>query len=179
MDLPNLNHFSHISTMIKAAAAFDELREQQRQSALAWDTYFMQMAKLVASKSKDKSTQCGAVVVGDGQTILATGYNGFPRYVNDNVPERHERPEKYFWTEHAERNAIYNAARNGSKLLSSTMYITGHPCADCARAIIQAGIVRVILPEKDPFLLLDRWTESVTKAKTLLKEAGVDIINVV
>ena len=138
-----------------------------------WDKYFMEMTTLVASKSKDRSMKCGTVVVGEGNTVLTTGYNGFPRGVDDNTEEYHKRPEKYAWTEHGERNAIYNAARNGVRLLGSRAYITGYPCVECARAIVQSGIIEIIVPDKDddPFFKRGRWgdwTESFDKAKQVL-----------
>jgi len=143
-----------------------------------WDTYFMDMVTLVASKSKDRSMKCGTVVVGEGNTILTTGYNGFPRGVDDDNEEYHKRPAKYAWTEHGERNAIYNAARNGIKLLDSRAYITGYPCVDCARAIVQAGITEIIIPTKknDPFFKMGRWddwAESFKQAEELLKAGKV------
>lgn len=138
----------------------------------------MDMATLVASKSKDQSMQCGTVIIGEGNTILTTGYNGFPRGVDDNNEEYHKRPQKYDWTEHGERNAIYNAARNGVKLLGSRAYITGFPCVECARALVQAGIEEIIVPTKetDPFFKMGRWNdweESFDKAKKILKAGRV------
>ena len=138
------------------------------------------MVMFVASKSKDRSMQCGTVITGEGNTTLTTGYNGFPRGVDDDNEEYHERPEKYYWTEHSERNAIYNAARNGIKLYGSHAYINVHPCVDCARAFVQAGIKTVTIPIKkdDPFYKTGRWTdweESFFKARELLKAGGVTI----
>lgn len=109
-----------------------------------WDTYFMEMANLVSTKSKDRSTQVGCVIVGPNHEVRTTGYNGFCRGINDDVDDRHERPEKYLWSEHAERNAIYNAARNGIRIEDCTAYTTVFPCADCARGLIQSGVVRVV-----------------------------------
>lgn len=102
------------------------------------------MAEYVSTKSKDKSTKVGAVIVGPNNEVLSVGWNGFPRGVNDDVEERHERPAKYEWTEHGERNAIYNAARHGIRLDGTTLYTTHDPCADCARAIVQSGIRHVV-----------------------------------
>ena len=70
------------------------------------------MANLVAKKSKDQSTQIGAVIVGPDNEIRSTGYNSFPKGLNDDLQERQERPEKYYWIEHAERNALYNASQD-------------------------------------------------------------------
>lgn len=110
-----------------------------------WDEYFMSLCFLVAMRSKDESSNFGAVIIGEDKQILSTGYNSFIRNVDDNVKERQLRPEKYLWFEHAERNAIYNAARSGIRLKDSIMYINGFPCSDCARAIIQSGIKEIVM----------------------------------
>jgi dCMP deaminase len=113
-----------------------------------WDNYFIQMAMLVAQKSKDPSTKVGCVLVATDNSILSTGFNGFPRGVDETDQERWGRPQKYSRVEHAERNAIYNAAANGIRLRGARAYLNWEPspCADCARGLIQAGIVEVIGP---------------------------------
>lgn len=142
-----------------------------------WNEYFMRMVDLAKSKSKDRSTQVGAVIVGEGNTVLSMGYNGFPRGIDDNVESRHERPIKYLWVEHSERNAIYAAARNGVKINGATMYVSccGAPCADCCRAIIQSGIKKVVVMAGE-FEGKGSWTESCTVGKEMLLEAGVQIV---
>lgn len=112
------------------------------------DDWLMSMSYHVASKSKDKRTHIGAVVIGPGKEIRTTGYNSFVRGLDDNVPERQEKPEKDYWFEHAERNAIYNATRSGTSLVGCIMYTNGIPCTACARGIIQSGITEVIV-DKD------------------------------
>ena len=62
-----------------------------------WDRYFLEMATLIASRSKDRSTKVGAVIVDGVRNIRACGYNGFPRGVDDDVEARHARPTKYLW----------------------------------------------------------------------------------
>jgi dCMP deaminase len=138
-----------------------------------WTKRWFDMADHYAEWSKDKSTKVGCVIVGSANQILAAGYNGFPRGIDDNVSARHERPVKYMWTEHAERNAIYNAARTGVSLLGSTMYVPWTPCADCARAIIQAGIsdLHTVWDPDAP----ERWRESFKTAEAMLVEAGVNV----
>jgi dCMP deaminase len=131
-----------------------------------WDEYFMKQAELVASKSKDTSTKVGAVLVRHNNAF-STGYNGFPRGVNDNIPERHERPAKYDWVVHSEVNAILNAAREGFMTYGSTMYVTLHPCKECAKAIAQAGVKEVV------FLSDDNPRFDFSLAKVILNEAGV------
>lgn len=81
--------------------------------SMQWREYFIQLAEVVKLKSKDEHTQIGVVIVGSGNEIISTGYNSFARGVKDNVNKRQQRPEKYYWFAHAERNAIYNAARIG------------------------------------------------------------------
>ncbi|MBC8555659.1 MAG: dCMP deaminase family protein [Candidatus Brocadiales bacterium] len=107
-----------------------------------WDQYFMTIAYLAASRSTDQSTHVGAVIVTQDNAIVSTGYNGPVRGEVYDTPQ--ERPEKYLYIEHAERNAIYNAARHGTKLDQCKLYVNFLPCADCARAIVQSGITEVI-----------------------------------
>src|SRR5271157_1245793 len=79
-----------------------------------WDQYYLEICKVVSCRSKDPNTQIGCVIVGPNHEIRSTGYNSFPRGIRDDVPERLARPAKYLWIEHAERNAICNAARAGT-----------------------------------------------------------------
>jgi len=138
-----------------------------------WDEYFINIAEQVKLKSKDKRTQIGVVVVGKDNEIVSTGYNSFARGINDDIDERQERPEKYFWFEHAERNAIYNAARIGVSTLGTTMYMTcGMSCSDCARAIINSGISKIVL-RKGKGAKGDKWNESSIRSIQMFKEAGV------
>lgn len=131
----------------------------------------MNIAFLTAMRSEDRSSWIGAVIVGKDKEIISTGYNGFPRGVKV-TEERMERPAKYAWTEHGERNAIYNAARTGACTKGATMYTHGIPCMDCARAVIQAGITRVVTC-KDGLVPGAKWEDHQARA-TMLKEAGVD-----
>jgi dCMP deaminase len=116
------------------------------------------------------------VIVGPAHEIRSTGYNSFPRGIRDTVPERLERPEKYLWIEHAERNAIYNAARAGTPLQGCTIYVEVTPCMDCARAIVQAGIARVIVDaDRMRQYSSKRYDEEFKKVKVLLKEAKIKV----
>jgi dCMP deaminase len=136
-----------------------------------WDKKFMGLAEHFSTWSKDQSRKVGAVIVGPSHEVLPTGYNGFPRGLNDNLQSRHDRPAKYLYTEHAERNAIYNCARNGVSTHGCSMYVNWAPCADCARAIIQSGIMEVISPEPD--WNHPRWGENFRVAREMLHECGV------
>jgi dCMP deaminase len=140
-----------------------------------WDLRFLELVDLVSTWSKDRSTQVGAVIVEPkSRVILSTGYNGMARGIDDDIEGRHVRPEKYLWTEHAERNAIFHAARHGIKLEGATMYLRWTPCSDCARAIIQAGLARVVcapVSEDTP----EHWRHSFETALDMLHEAGVEL----
>lgn len=136
------------------------------------------MASLVSSKSKDRSTRVGAVIVGPDNEVRSTGYNGFPRNIDDEVEVRHERPIKYAFTEHAERNAIFNAARVGIPLKGCTLYLNWEPCpcTDCTRGIIQAGITKIIGPNKAFPGKGAHWEQDMKYSKEMLDEAGIDRI---
>jgi dCMP deaminase len=138
-----------------------------------WDCKFMDLAKHIAEWSKDTSSKIGAVVVDDDRNVLVTGYNGPPRGVRDDVPERQERPYKYHFPSHAEENAVAQAARTGVALNGCTMYVSGlPPCSTCARLIIQAGIRRLVVESLD---VPDRWKESCGAGMEMLHEAGIDM----
>ena len=142
---------------------------------MKWVEYFYKIADQIKEKSKDNSTKIGAVIVGKDKEIVSTGYNSFPRGIEDNKKERQERPEKYYWFEHAERNAIYNAALIGVSTKGCTMYLTcGIPCADCARGIINAGIIR-IFAVRDGEAKSQKWKNSAERSMEMFKEAGVDV----
>lgn len=111
-------------------------------SSPSWDEYYMQFAKLAATKSKD-STQVGAILVGPQGEIRLTGFNGPPKGVEDKK-DRREGKEKYLFSSHAEANLIAFAAREGIPTRGCHVYVTHFPCSSCARALIQAGISRVI-----------------------------------
>jgi len=140
-----------------------------------WDAHFIDMCRLVAKMSKDESTKVGAVIIGADREVLSTGFNGIPRYCNDSSALRQQRPEKYFWFEHAERNAIYNAAKNGIRLDGATMYCSAPSCAECARALIQSGIRRVIFPKNHAFLKREDWASNFTASREMLEEAQVKV----
>lgn len=138
-----------------------------------WVRRWMGMALHIAEWSKDDSSQVGVVVVGEQQRLLTLGYNGLPRGCSEAPQERHERPEKYFWYEHAERNAIYNAAANGIALAGSTMFAPNAACCDCARAVVQSGIKLFVYFNDGPFFDRPDWLENLDRALTILHEGGV------
>ena len=136
---------------------------------------FLPIVQAVAGMSKDRSTKVGAIAIGPNWEIRTTGFNGFPRGCNDELEERHERPAKYKWSEHAERNLIYNAARVGVPLSGCTLFVTHPPCADCARAIVQAGFTRVVsLAPSDDFV--SRWEADLKFSLDLFDEVGIEVV---
>lgn len=148
------------------------------ESQFEWDKYHIGFAIHACSKSKDRSTKVGAFIVGPYNEPRSAGFNGFPRGVNDHVEGRHLRPEKYLFTEHAERNAIFNAARSGVSVDKCTMYMNFEPCpcADCARAIIQSGIIRLVGPNIKFEGKGRQWEDSIAAGIVMLNEAGIQRI---
>jgi dCMP deaminase len=138
-----------------------------------WDDRWLQLAVHIGRWSKDRSRQVGCVIVGSANQILSAGYNGFARGVDDTSDERHARPAKYDWTEHAERNAIYNAARTGIALEGATMYLPWFPCAACARAIVQVGLEMLVAVR--PTAEDTQWDEQFEISELLLQEGGVKV----
>lgn len=137
---------------------------------MAWYDYFMGFARHAASKSKDPSTQVGAVAVGPDGEIRATGYNGLPRGVEDR-PERMERPAKYLWTSHAEENLVAHAARVGVSLKGCTVYVTHYPCSRCARSLIQAGVSKIHVGDGKTSMP----AEEFDTARVMFEESGVEV----
>ena len=148
-------------------------------------SYYIGLAKAARLASKDRSRRVGAVIVDPIGGVLTTGYNGFPRGINDDIEYRHERPAKYRYTEHSERNAVYQAARRGVATEGCTMYTWAEGsgigvCSDCARAIIQAGIIRVVLQRPDntegATTIQPNWpSDDLAAAMEMLLEAGVNV----
>lgn len=135
---------------------------------MEWDDWFMTLARATTLRSKDPSTKVGAVVVGDRRRVLSLGYNGFPRGIAD-TPERwNDRPTKYRLVQHAERNALDGAE---CSVVGATVYVTMAPCHECAKSMIQRGIVRVVHPPANN----SRWTESNALAREMFDEAGVRV----
>lgn len=139
-----------------------------------WDIRFLKLAEHVGSWSKDRSTKLGCVIVGSHKEVRAIGFNGFPRGADDDSDARHVRPAKYKWTEHAERNAIYNAARIGVSLIGCTLYVSWFPCMDCARAIVQSGITKLVTYTPD--LLNETWGDDFRLSHELFDETNVDVL---
>jgi len=135
-----------------------------------WEKRFMELAEYFANWSKYPGRKVGAVIVDDRHTVLGHGYNGCPRGCDDEDPEKYTPENKYFFTCHAEQNAIWNAAKS---LVGCTIYVPWFPCSDCAKAIIQAGIKKVVArrPDfKDP-----DWGQHFRIALQMFNECGVTV----
>lgn len=139
---------------------------------------FLPVACAFAAMSKDTSTKVGAVVLDDSYAVRSTGWNGAPKGSRADEDQRAERPEKYHWFSHAEMNAISQAAATGTPLRGCTMVVTHAPCMVCARLIVQAGIVRVVVP-KPVGDFAERWKEDLDRMRVLFTECGVHYHEVV
>jgi dCMP deaminase len=137
-----------------------------------WDKRFLTLATLVATWSKDPSTQVGAVIT-KGKHIISLGFNGFPAGVEDSEEALADRDIKYQMILHAEVNAIHAAH---TKLEGCTLYTTPFaPCCRCAAQVIQVGIKRIV-SLKTPEILAFRWKKELDIASAMYKEAGIDLV---
>lgn len=139
-----------------------------------WNEHFIRIADLeIAQSSEDKSSKVGCVLV-KNREIISTGYNGFPRGCNDSIPERHERPEKYNWTLHAEINAVINAARQHKCTLDTDAYLNWYPCDHCSGVLVNAGIKRLYCDEEPNWDDI-KWGNGFHRARTILEEGGIEV----
>ena len=144
----------------------------KREDVLSWDEYFMGLAHLSSLRSKDPSTQVGAAIVDENHRVVSVGYNGLPKGCSDDeFPWEREGDvldTKYAFVVHAELNAILNSKWpvNGC-----TIYVSLFPCNECAKAIIQSGIKRIVY-ESDKYNGVDTNIAS----KRMLKAAGVELL---
>ena len=143
----------------------------KRTNYLSWDQYFMGIAKLSAMRSKDPHTSVGACIVGKDNKILSVGYNGMPQGCSDDIyPWDSDSSDplqtKYLYVCHAELNALLNYT--GTNLKGAKIYTTLFPCNECAKAIIQSGIRRIVY-DSDKY----ETTPAVVASKKMLNAAGV------
>lgn len=139
---------------------------------ISWQEYFMGLAHLSALRSKDPNTQVGACIIDQDNKVVSIGYNGMPRGCNDSdMPWARDGgflDTKYAYVVHAELNAILNASR---PVKDCTIYVSLFPCNECAKAIIQSGIKKIIY-ESDKYDGADNNVAS----KRMLNEAGVELV---
>ena len=148
--------------------------EKRVDNVLTWDEYFMGLAHLSALRSKDPNTQVGAAIVDENHRVVSVGYNGFPTGVSDDeFPWSREGDvltSKYAFVVHAELNAILNSQRS---VRGCTIYVSLFPCNECAKAIIQSGIKKIVY-ESDKYNGVDTNIAS----KRMLKAAGVELARI-
>lgn len=160
---------------------FEEWREkcknskvERRTDYIGWDEYFMEIAKLSARRSKDPSRQVGACIVSEDNRILSIGYNGAPNgFPDEYMPwgkdkQTEELYRKFFYSCHAEMNAIVNFRGSKKDLEKAKIYLDLFPCNECAKIIIQSGIKEVIYLSDE-----DDGKDTNTAAKMLFKTCGV------
>jgi dCMP deaminase len=135
-----------------------------------WHKRFLDLCEHIATWSKDPSTNLGSVIVDDKKRIVSVGYNGFPRGVDDRDDRYNDRPTKYLFVAHAERNALDNAPM---MVDNCTLYVTLLPCNECAKSIIQKGITTVVTyrPTREDVF---NWNITLN----MFYEAGVNVVYV-
>ena len=135
-----------------------------------WHERFLSLAEHIAGWSKDPSTKVGAVIVDADRRIISTGYNGFPRGVEDWPSRLDNRDVKYEMIVHGEINAILFANQS---IYGCTLYTWPFmPCSRCAAIVIQSGIRTVVAPYNDN----PRWKDSFELTEQMFREAGVRLI---
>ena len=138
-----------------------------------WDIRFIRIAREVSYWSKDPSTQVGSIAV-KNRKIIATGYNGFPKTINDDSGRLADREKKLKLMVHGEMNMIYNAVEHGVKLEGSTVYIWGLPtCEECWKGLVQVGVSRVVMPDIE--LEGGKWKEGCAHAKKFMEISNINI----
>jgi dCMP deaminase len=145
-------------------------------SHISWHQYFMGIALLAAKRSKDPSTQVGAVIVTPDDRIIGVGWNGMPKvqpnWDNDgsfswSKDSKDPLENKYMYVVHAEPNAILHASES---VKGCTMYLTWFPCSDCAKTIAQSGISTLVYLKENA---TDRYKTSMEAAKRIFALSGV------
>lgn len=140
-----------------------------------WDDRIFDIAQSVATWSKDPSTKVACVAVDDSHRILSTGYNGFPRNIDDSPSRLTNRETKLIFTSHAEKNCIYNACFHGISLNDSSVYVYGCPiCFECAKGLVQVGVKSIKAKYPESYMKTEWYKQSQNISKTIFKEAGVN-----
>ncbi len=130
---------------------------------LSWNEYFMNLCVDVSKRSKDPSTQHGAILVDENHVVISTGYNGGCRKIPDHLLDW-KRPDKYRWVIHAEENALWFS--NKRDLNNCTIYVTGPPCSKCMFRLAHLGVSNVVFgQQKSHCVDEDDWKESCFIAK--------------
>jgi len=143
-----------------------------------WIHYFMDIAERTALQSKDPSTKVGAVLVKD-RRVMATGYNGFARGVDDSKERYEDRSTKLMYVVHAEANCIAQCAKYGVACDGLILFVTLVPCTECAKLLINSGIKVIVFKKQD--LAVRRvaseyeWRDKISSSVNMLHEAGIEL----
>jgi dCMP deaminase len=130
----------------------------------------MHRARDAARLSPNRVRQVGTVLAAADGHATITSCNTFPKGVRD-IDERHEGDGRFVWMEHAERNAIFDAAKWGVATQGATLATTFFPCIDCARAIVQSGIAHLCTPAPD--YADPVWGNAFLRSRVILEEGCV------
>lgn len=136
-----------------------------------WCRRFLSLAQQISLWSKDPSTKVGTIFVDKDKNILSTGFNGFPRKVDDDPDRYYDRKVKYKMVVHAEANAVAAAARNGHSLKGAICFTTAFPCSTCSGIVINAGATQIYYLEKTSYE--ERWKEDLDISRLMLDEAEI------
>ncbi len=139
---------------------------------LKWDHRFLNLAQHIALWSKDPSTQVGCVIADDSRRVVALGYNGFPKGIEDTADRLNDRPTKYKHMVHAELSAVANA---NIAVRGCTVYVSLAPCAECMKLLITHGIKRVVAPAPSKEIL-ERWGESMKLGEAMAAEVHMVVV---
>lgn len=132
-----------------------------------WRSRFFEAASLISSWSKDPSTKVGALIFDGARRVIGLGYNGFPRGIPDHPMFYEDRETKLSMIVHAEANAIMNANKS---VKDCGILSTKFPCTDCAKLIIQSGVIEVFAPRPE-----GRWANDAEISVEMFKMTGIEI----
>lgn len=142
---------------------------------MEYSSFMKRVVSYAEAHSKDPSTKVGCIILNTDGNVISECCNSMPFGIDGEVEERWQRPLKYKFVEHAERNCLYDCCKRGEKTDGATAIITSFCCGDCARGLIQAGIKTIVSPSPD--LTHERWGNEWTLAMALLKEANITVIH--
>ncbi len=150
---------------------FKIMKKRPNSAIPCWDDYFMALCFIIASRSKDPTTQHGAIIVDSKHRVQGTGYNGPPSLISDNDLDW-SRPAKYSFVVHAECNAIDHTSGGFDALEGSTIYVTGMPCSECTRRIISKKIKKIVFgPQNSNMVNQEDWQ----KTKELVRLSRISL----
>lgn len=166
--MSNLTRVQEAEGELLAEGYSIELHE--RLDKARWDDRFLRLADEVSTWSKDPAAKVGCVIVSPDRQIIATGYNGFPRGVEDSATRLYDKETKLAMVIHAEANAVLFADRHSLK--GATAYVTRSPCSHCAGMLIQAGVKRICADDR---IFTGSWAKVTELSREMCDEAGVEI----